>query len=133
MASSDIFRSAQKTAYRRAELRHKSLRLSLESKAAELRRQVRQQLALLGEAQQRITLRRQQIKQAESKLALAEVKFSHDMADNFSLLEAETELQRSRLNLLATEAEYAVGVYNLKAIAGRLLDGFARPPAKRSE
>ena len=133
VASSDIFRSAQKTAYRRAELRHKSLRLSLESKAAELRRQVRQQLALLGEAQQRITLRRQQIKQAESKLALAEVKFSHDMADNFSLLEAETELQRSRLNLLATEAEYAVGVYNLKAIAGRLLDGFARPPAKRSE
>ena len=78
-------------------------------------------------------MRRQQIKQAESKLALAEVKFSHDMADNFSLLEAETELQRSRLNLLATEADYAVGVYNLKAIAGRLLDGFARPAAKRSE
>ncbi len=133
VASSDILRGAQKTAYRRAELRHKSLRLSLESKGAELRRQVRQQLALLGEAKQRISLRGQQIKQAESKLALAEVKFSHDMADNFSLLEAETELQRSRLNLLATQADYAVGVYNLKAIAGRLLDGFTRPLAKRNE
>jgi outer membrane protein TolC len=64
---------------------------------------------------------------------LAEVKFSHDMADNFSLLEAETELQRSRLNLLATQADYAVGVYNLKAIAGRLLDGFTRPLANRYE
>ena len=133
VASSDFFRSAQKTTYRRAELRLKSLQLSLESKAAELRRQVRQQLALLGEAKQRITLRREQIKQAESKLALAEVKFAHDMADNFSLLEAETELQRSRLNLLATEADYAVGVYNLKAIAGRLLDGFTRPPGQRSD
>ena len=132
VASSDILRSAQKTTYRRAELRHKSLRLSLESKGAELRRQVRQQLALLDEAKQRIALRGQQIKQAESKLALAEVKFTHDMADNFSLLEAESELQRSRLNLLATQADYAVGVYNLKAIAGRLLDGFAIPPAKRS-
>ena len=132
-ASSDILRSAQRTTYRRAELRLKSLRLNIESKGAELRRQVRQQIALLTEAKQRITLRRQQIKQAESKLALAEVKFSHDMADNFSLLEAESELQRSRLNLLATEAEYAVGVYNLKAIAGRLLDGFTRSSDLRKE
>lgn len=133
VASSDLLRSAQKTVYRRAELRLRSLRLSLESKGSELRRQVRQQLASLREAKERINLRIQQIKQAESKLALAEVKFSHDMADNFSLLEAETELQRSRLNLLATEADYAVGVYNLKAIAGRLLDGFTHPPAKRNE
>jgi len=132
-ASSDIFRSGQKTAYRRAELRLKSLRLSLESKGAELRRQVRQQLAQLDEARQRIVLRREQIKQAESKLALAEVKFAHDMADNFTLLEAETELQRSRLNLLATEADYAVGIYNLQAIAGRLLDSFTGLPARRSE
>jgi outer membrane protein TolC len=132
-ASSDILRSAQRSNFRRAELRLKSLRLNIESKGAELRRQVRQQIALLAEAKQRITLRRQQIKQAESKLALAEVKFAHDMADNFSLLEAESELQRSRLNLLATEADYAVGVYNLKAIAGRLLDGFTRPSDLRKE
>ncbi len=130
-ASSDIFRSGQQTAYRRAELRLKSLRLSLENKSLELRRQVRSQLALLGEARQRIALRREQIKQAESKLALAEVNFGHDMADNFTLLEAETELQRSRLNLLATEADYAVGVYNLQAITGRLLDGFT--PARQTE
>jgi outer membrane protein TolC len=126
-SSADIFRSAQKTAYSRAELKLKSLRLSLESKGAELRRQVRLQLAQLREASQRIVLRHEQIKQAESKLALSEVKFNHDMADNFTLLEAETELQRSRLNLLATEADYAVGVYNLQAIAGRLLNIFVTP------
>ncbi len=132
-ASTDVFQTTQKNAYRRAALRLQSLRLSLDTQRAELRRQVRLQMAQLGEARQRIALRHQQIQQAESKLALAEVKFSHDMTDNFSLLEAETELQRSRLNLLATEAEYATGIYNLQAIAGHLLDRFQSAPTPQSD
>lgn len=123
--SSDLFRAAEKANARRAELRVESLRVGLETKSADVRRQVRQQLALLEEGKQRIALRREQIRQAEGKLALAEVKFAHDMADNFAVIEAEGELQRARSNLLATEADHAVGVYNLQAVAGRLLDSFS--------
>lgn len=123
-AASDIFRTSEKANYRRAELRLESLRLSLETKTADIRRQVRQQLALLDEAKRRMVLRQEQIGQAEGKLALAEVKFAHDMADNFAVIEAEGERQRARANLFATEAEHAVGVYNLEAIAGHLLDAF---------
>jgi outer membrane protein TolC len=41
-------------------------------------------------------LREEQIRQGESRLALAQVKFSHDMASNLDVIEAETELQRAR-------------------------------------
>jgi outer membrane protein TolC len=122
---SDVFHTAEKANHRRAELKLESLRVTLETKSADIRRQVKQQLALLDEAERRIVLRKDQIRSAEGKLALAEVKFVHDMADNFAVIEAESELQRARANLFATEAEHAVGVYTLKAIAGRLLDAFA--------
>jgi outer membrane protein TolC len=96
--------------------------MNLESKLIDVRRQVRQQLLALAEARQRIALRREQITQARGKLALAEVKFGHEMADNFDVIEAETEVERARGSLLATEAEYAVGVYNLQAMTGHLFD-----------
>ncbi len=123
-ASSDLYHTAEKANYRRAQLRLESLRVSLDTKSSDIRRQVRQQLALLDEAKRRIVLRMEQIRQAEGKLALAEVKFAHDMADNFAVIEAEGERQRARANLFATEAEHAIGIYNLEAISGHLLDAF---------
>lgn len=121
-ASSDLERSAEKSNYHRAELRAESLAITLETKTLDIQRQIRQQELALEEARQRILLRQDQIRHAEGKLALAEVKFTHGMADNFDVIEAESELQRARTNLLVTEADYAVGIYNLKAMAGHLLD-----------
>ncbi len=123
-ASTDLYHTAEKTNARRARLRLDTLQLNLESKIAEVKRQIRQQRLALAEAAQRIVLRNEQIRQAEGKLALAEVKFTHDMADNFDVVEAEAELQRARTNLLATEADYAVGIYNLMAMTGHLFDAF---------
>lgn len=121
-ASGDLARSAEKSNYRRAQLHADTVALNLETKTQDVQRQVRQQTLALEEARQRITLRQDQIKQAEGKLALAEVKFTHGMADNFDVIEAENELQQARSNLLVTEADYAVGIYNLKAMSGHLLD-----------
>lgn len=120
--SSDFSRVAEKNNLRRAQTRVDVLRMNLESKLVEVRRQVRQQQLVLSEARQRIALRREQIGQARGKLALAEVKFGHEMADNFDVIEAETEVERARGSLLATEADYAVGVYNLQAMTGHLFD-----------
>ena len=122
-ASTDLGRNAQKVAFRRAQLRVEALGIGLAAKEGEVRRQVRQQLAWLDEARARIGLRHEQIEQAASKLALAQVRFEHDMADNFTVLEAEVEAQRARANLAATESDYAIGIHNLNALTGHLLDG----------
>jgi outer membrane protein len=122
--SSDLYHTAEKANYRRAKLKVDTLELTLKTRSADIRRQVRRQLALLEEAKRRVVLRREQIRQAEGKLALAEVKFTYDMADNFAVIEAEGELQSARSNLVATQADLAVGVYNLDAMAGHLLDSF---------
>ncbi len=121
-ASTDLYRSAEKEALRRARLRVESLRLSLESRAQEVRRQIRQQRLQLREIEQRKRLRAEQIRVAEGKLALAETKFTHDLANNFDVIEAEIELQRARAALLGSEIDHAVGVYRLWASASLLLE-----------
>lgn len=125
-ASTDLDRTAEKAALRRAELRVESARLALDGKVADVRRQVRLQRLAVEEAGARITLRREQIRQAGGKLALAELKFVHDMASNLDVLDAETELARAQESLRDAEVEHALGVYNLRALAGRLLESFGQ-------
>jgi outer membrane protein TolC len=122
VSSTDLFRTAEKSAYQQSLLNLKSIQLNLEGRKDEIRRQVRRQFTALKEAERRIAIRKEQIRQAEGKLALAEVKFAHSMADNFDVIEAETELQRSKINLLSSEIDYIVGTYSLRAISGTLIE-----------
>lgn len=121
-SSTDIFRTAEKSAYQQSLLNTDTLRINLETRKDDVRKQVRSQFTALKEAEKRIDIRKEQIKQAEGKLALAEVKFSNAMADNFDIIEAETELQRARVNLLSAQTDYIVGIYNMKAVTGTLLE-----------
>ena len=120
-AGTDIFRTAEKAAYQQSLINIKTLRLNMESRMDDISRQVRKQWLSLKEAAKRMEIRKSQIKQGEEKIALAEVKFAHGMADNFDVIEAEKELQSARGNLLAAEIEYAGGIYNMKAIMGELV------------
>jgi outer membrane protein TolC len=122
-AGTDIFRTAEKAAYQQSLITIKMLRLNIESRKEDISRQVRKQWLSLKEAVKRMEIRKSQIKQGEEKIALAEVKFAHGMADNFDIIEAEKELQSARGNLLAAEIEYAIGIYNMKAIMGELVPG----------
>jgi len=121
-SATDVFRTAEKAAYKQGVLNIQTLRLNLENKKDEIKRQVRSQLNALREAKKRIDIRKEQIKQAEGKLALAEVKFAHGMADNFDVIEAETELQNAKVNLASSEVEYIIGTYNMRAILGTLIE-----------
>jgi outer membrane protein TolC len=105
------------------------VRVNLRQKKEDIKRQVRQQLSYFAASRERSLLRAEQIKQAEGKLALAEVKFRHGMADNFSIIETETELQNARIGLLSEEVDSALSVYRLAAITGHLLDGLFKPQA----
>jgi outer membrane protein TolC len=121
-SSAEFSRKAEENTWRQALLRVESTRLALETKTEEIRRQVREQRTQLADLKVRIGLREEQIRQAESRLALAQVKFSHDMASNLDVIEAESELQRASASLTGARADYAVGIYQLRAMAGRLLD-----------
>jgi outer membrane protein len=44
------------------------------------------------------------------------------MANNFDVIEAETELQQARVDLLSMDTEYIVGTYNLRAVLGTLIE-----------
>jgi outer membrane protein TolC len=122
-STTDLFRTTEKVAYQLGLLTLQSARINLETKKDEIRRQVRMQVTSLKELQERIALRKEQITQAEGKLALAQVKFSHGFTDNFNLIEAETELQSAKGNLLSAETEVNVGIFKLQAAMGILLKG----------
>lgn len=122
-SSSDLFRSAEKSNYYKAKMTADMVRVNLQQKKDDIKRQIRQQVSYIAAARERSAIRAAQIKQAEGKLALAEVKFRNGMADNFSIIETETELQNARIGLLTEEADYALSVYRLAAIAGHLFDG----------
>lgn len=122
-SSTDLFRTAEKVAYQQGLLNLQSAKVSLETKKDEIRRQVRVQVTALKELQERIALRKEQITQAEGKLALAQVKFSYGFTDNFDLIEAETERQNAKGNLLSAETDMNVGIFRLQAAMGILLKG----------
>ena len=98
------------------------MKLIYQSKRDEIARDVRRQLTALKELDERIRIRGEQIHQADGKLALAKVKFTHGLANNFDVIEAETELQLANVNLLSANLDYIVGTYSIRAILGTLIE-----------
>ncbi|MDP4185343.1 MAG: TolC family protein, partial [Bacteroidota bacterium] len=62
-----------------------------------------------------------QLKQAEKALSLAVVSYKAGALTNLDLLDANTAVSESRLLLLKSKIDYAVGIYNLKAAIGERL------------
>jgi len=122
VGNSDVARTSEKMAFRQSQISVQLAELDREERKEEIKRQVRQQLETLIKAEDRIRIRQEQIHQAEGKLALANIKFSHDMADNFDVIEAQTELQRARVGLLSVKTEYITDTYRIRAVLGTLLE-----------
>ena len=60
--------------------------------------------------------------QTKGKMQLAESKFRNGMADNFTLIEAQTELQTAEANNLVERIAYIVRTYHLRSTLGTLLE-----------
>jgi len=114
-------RTAEKAAFSQSLISIKTERLRLELTCDEIQREVRGQLEELKEAENSINIRQEQIKTAEGKLALAKIKFRHAMADNFDVIESETELGDAKVNLLTARTEYIVGTYKMRSVLGTLI------------
>jgi outer membrane protein TolC len=120
-SSTDWSRTAEKAAYRQSLLAIRMARLNRWAKVDSIKQEVRQTFDALQKTEERIRIRSTQIDQANGKLALANVKFSHAMADNFDVIEAETELQTATVNWLAAKIDHIVGRYQLRAAMGTLI------------
>lgn len=121
-SETDLARTAEKAGYQQSLLFIKRVRLNRLTRIDSVKREVRQFFDALQKAQERMEIRNDQINQARGKLALANIKFDHGMANNFDLIEAETELQEARTNSLAAQIDYIVGMYRLRGAMGTLIE-----------
>lgn len=120
--SSDLARSQEKTAFEQANIMYRQSKIDLESMRESIVREVRAQINQMKKTEQLIVDRREQARQTEGKLELALSKFNHGLADNFDLLEAQTEMQQVKTNLLFDTIGYIVDTYRLRSVLGTLID-----------
>ena len=121
-SSTDFARSSEKNAYQQSLIALKSTELNLADAKDQLSKEVRSQMDTLEKTKERIRLMEAQIHNALGKLELAEVKFNNGMADNFDMIEAETEHHRAKLQLLSAQIDYIVGTYRLRKTIGTLIE-----------
>ena len=118
----DWTRKNEKYSYQQSLIGVKSARLSLETAKDEIITGVRRQLESLKEALERVEIKTEQIRQAEGKLALSKIQFAYGMASNFDVIEAETELQRGKVDLLSSKIDYIEGTFEMRAVLGTLIE-----------
>jgi outer membrane protein TolC len=126
-SSSDLMRTTEKINYQQSLYEVENARLNIQTTRDEIQKQVRRELTALEKALDRIRTSEKQIHEARGKRSLAEIKFNHGLADNFDVIEAETELQQAQISLVATRVDYIVGRYRLRSALGTLVETTRSP------
>ncbi len=121
-SNTDFARSAEKSRWAQSKITVDREYLQSATVKENIISEVRRMMNSLDKAQKRIRLRREQITQATGKLRIAHIKFQHGEADNFDLIESQTQLQRAKANLLSDEILYIINGYRLRATIGTLLE-----------
>ena len=122
VSSTDWSRTREKTRYRQRLLDLENASLRLQALRDQIAAEVRNQYEVLESWAARIRIKEEQIRQARGKQMLSEIKFNHSMADNFDLIEAESELFQAKAGLLSAKTAYIVNQYQLQATMGKLID-----------
>ncbi|MFQ5561673.1 MAG: TolC family protein, partial [Nitrospinota bacterium] len=125
--STDLFRKSEKAAFKKRLIEYERAKTASSQVEDSIIQQVRVRLRALKKAEKQIGFRQEQISQAMGKLELAQVKFNYGMADNFNLIEAETELQKGRSDLILATIDYLVGTYEFRAVLGTLIERIEMP------
>lgn len=120
-SDTDVARSSEHAVYGQSLLELRRLKLTQETQRDTIRAEVKNRLNALDKEEKSIKLRQEQARQATGKRRLAEIKFSHGMGGNFDFIEADTELQQAKANLLSAKIGYIVGQYRLRAALGTLV------------
>lgn len=122
-SDSDLFRTAERNEYEQSKINLRQVQLEKQGEEERIIQDVRFQMNSLEKQHERIRIRQEQAKQAMGKLRLAESKFRYSLANNFDLLEAQTELQQAQTDQMLETINYIVGTYRLRSSLGTLIGG----------
>jgi outer membrane protein len=120
-SNTDLFRRSEKNAYTQKRISYRQIQLDQVAESEQIIQEVRAQLNTLDKQLQRIVLREEQLHQTRGKMLLAESKFRNGMADNFDLIEAQTEMQNAENDHLVEKINYILQTYQLRSTLGTLL------------
>ncbi|MEE4137038.1 MAG: TolC family protein, partial [Desulforhopalus sp.] len=120
-SNTDLFRRSEKNAYTQKRISYRQIQLDQIAEREQIIQEVRAQLNTLDKQLQRIVLREEQLHQTRGKMLLAESKFRNGMADNFDLIEAQTEMQNAENDHLVEQINYILQTYQLRSTLGTLL------------
>jgi len=120
--SAELFRSEERTAYELANINFQQSKIDIESSREDIIREVRAQVNQMKKRERLIADRGEQLRQAQGKLELARSKFNHQLANNFDLLEAQTQRQQVKADLLIDTIGYIVDTYRLRSVLGTLIE-----------
>jgi outer membrane protein TolC len=121
-SSTDFSRSNERTAYARSKINWRQAQIDLKNEEQRIVEEVRSQINSMTKKETLIADRVGQAQQVAGKLELAASKFNHGLADNFDLLEAQSQSQQVKTDLLSDTVDYIVGIYTLRAVLGTLID-----------
>jgi len=122
VTSTDLARTVERAAYDQSLLNVRSARRNNSLERDNVARQVKRDLRNLRRSEKTIEIKEEQIGQVKGQLELAQVKFRWGLANNFDLIQAETELRLAETSLLSAVLDYIVGSHRLRAALGTLLE-----------
>lgn len=122
VTSTDIARTVERAAYDQSLLNVQGSRRNYSLLRDEVTREVNRDFRNLRGYENSIAIQEEQIKQAKGQLELAQVKFRYGLANNFDLIDAETQLRSAQTNLLSAVLNYIIGTNRLRASIGTLLE-----------
>jgi len=117
----DLLRSEEKAAFEQAKISFTSSKIDVENQKQSIVREVRAQINQMKKKKKLIADRLEQERQAEGRLELALSKFNHGLADNFDLIESQSQLQQVQSDLLSDKIGYIVDTYRLRKTIGTLI------------
>jgi outer membrane protein TolC len=120
VTGSDFARTAENAAYEQSVLGIRSAKRSLELQRDDIARQVKRDFRNLRRAQKRITIQEEQINNSKKQMRLAKIKFDHGLANNFDIVEAESDLRQAETKLVTSVVDYIVGTYQIRQSLGTM-------------
>jgi outer membrane protein TolC len=122
LTSTDLARTVERVAYDQSLLSVQGAQRNYHLLHDEVVREVKRELRNLRGSENSISIRQEQIRQARGQLELSQVKFRFGLANNFDLIDAETNLRNAQTNLLSAVLDYIVGTNRLRGAMGTLLE-----------
>ena len=119
--TTDLSRTVEKTALARARLALAETERRVRETEDLVAEDARRALRGLVESEERIAIQRQRIEDAKRQLELARVKFRYGFADNFDLVDAETQMARAEIDLSLVTINHLTGTYQTSAALGILI------------